>query len=308
MGVDRARLKGRITRISRSAVHDGPGVRTIVFFKGCPLRCRWCHSPETQAIDAELLILKDRCIACGTCVDTCEHGAAVLDEYGPAIDRAVCACCGKCAAACPAGARELQGDLAGVDAVMEVIRRDVPFYDRSGGGVTFSGGEPLMQPSFLLALLERCGAEQIRVAVETCGHASRDVALRVLEHRPLFLYDVKLVDNNRHRVATGMSNAPILANLRELARGGADIVIRFPLVPGVTDDEENVTEVAALAASAGVRRVDVLPYHRAGVAKYDRLGRHYRLDQVPAADTRDTESAAALMRGFGLDVRIGGTA
>lgn len=307
MGTDARPAHGRIARISRSAVHDGPGVRTVVFFKGCPLRCTWCHSPETQAGGAEVLLLRNRCICCGACLDACEHAAARLQADGPAIDRDRCARCGNCAAVCPTGARELQGALLDASAVMDAIRRDVPFYDGSGGGVTFSGGEPLQQPTFLVSLLDRCRAEGVRAAVETCGHAPREAVLRALQYSPLFLYDVKLVDGVRHRAATGASNAAILANLRELADRRADVVIRFPLVPGVTDDEENVRAVASLAASIGVARLDVLPYHRAGVAKYGRLGRVCALEAVPPAEPAAAEETAALMREFGLDVRIGGT-
>lgn len=305
--IDTRPLRGRIARIARGAVHDGPGVRTVVFFKGCPLRCAWCHSPEMQAADAEVLVLPQRCISCGECLRACEHGAAGLPAEGPTIDRPRCARCGACVAACPSGARELLGSFTDVDAVMAVVRRDVPFYDASGGGVTFSGGEPLRQPAFLEALLERCRAEGIHAAIETCGHAPGETILRVLRYAPLFLYDVKLVDHDRHRVATGAANALILANLRELARQRADIVIRFPLVPGITDDEENVSGVAALAASVGAKRVDVLPYHRAGIVRYRRAGRTCRLEDVPAATTKDTASAVAVMQGLGLDVRIGGS-
>jgi pyruvate formate lyase activating enzyme len=300
-------VRGRIARITRSAVHDGPGVRTVVYFKGCPLRCAWCHSPETQASEVDVLLHRSRCVCCGACLQACEHVTARLQADGPTIDRARCARCGRCVEACPTGARERLGVPMDADAVMDAIRRDVPFYDRSSGGVTFSGGEPLMQPSFLVALLERCRAEGIHAAVETCGHAPREAVLRALSRGPLFLYDVKLVDNDRHRSATGASNAAILANLRELAERRADLVIRFPLVPGLTDDEENVRGVATLAASAGVRRVDVLPYHRAGVAKYARLGRDYGLEAVPSATAGDADAAAAIMREFGLDVRIGGS-
>jgi pyruvate formate lyase activating enzyme len=298
---------GRVARIARSAVHDGPGVRTVVYFKGCPLRCAWCHSPETQASESEVLLHRSRCICCGACLQACDHAAARLRADGPAIDRARCQRCECCVDACPAGARERQGVPLDAEAVMTVIRRDVPFYDGSGGGVTCSGGEPLMQPSFLVALLERCRAEGISAAIETCGHASRDAVLRALTQDPLFLYDVKLVDDGRHRAATGASNAPILANLRELAERRARVLIRFPLVPGLTDDEENVRAVAALAVSVGVTRVDVLPYHRAGVPKYARLGRPYGLDDVPAATAADANAAATLMREFGLEVRIGGS-
>jgi pyruvate formate lyase activating enzyme len=299
-------LQGRIARISRSAVHDGPGVRTVVFLKGCPLRCLWCHSPETQALAADILLLRDRCLHCGACVDACEHGAASLDREGPVIERGRCERCGRCTEVCPGGARELQGAWMDETAVLEAIRRDVPFYDVSGGGVTFSGGEPLLQPEFLAAMIRRCRAEGINTAVETCGHASRAAARLVLYERPLFLFDIKLVDDRRHREATGVSNLRILWNFREFAAAGADIVVRFPLVPGINDDDESVTAVAALVAREGVRRIDVLPYHRAGVAKYERLDRSYPLEGTPVPAAEDVESAAALMREFGLDVRIGG--
>jgi pyruvate formate lyase activating enzyme len=193
------------------------------------------------------------------------------------------------------------------DALMRVIRRDVPFYDGSGGGVTFSGGEPLLQPTLLLALLERCRAEGIDAAIETCGYASRRTLLRTAAFAPLYLFDVKIVDEGRHRAMTGASNRPVLANLRTLAARGASVTIRFPLVPGVTDDDDNVYAVGALAASLGIRRIDVLPYHRAGIAKYRRLDREYSLPQAPPIEAAAAEEAAARLRGWGLDARAGGT-
>lgn len=298
---------GRIARIARGSVHDGPGVRTVVFFKGCPLRCRWCHSPETQARDLEVMVLRDRCVRCGACVTACEVGAARLQAAGPATDFALCNSCGTCAQRCPTGARVLVGEWMDADAVMEVVRRDVPFYDASGGGVTFSGGEPLLQPDFLEALLERCRAERIHAAVETCGHVSPESIRRVHRYSPLFLYDLKLADRTRHQQATGASNATILRNLRELAAKGADIIVRFPLVPDVTDSTENLKTVAWLAASAGVRRIDVLPYHRAGLAKYARLERPYTLGHIPEATAESAVAASGVMRRFGIDARVGGS-
>lgn len=301
-------LAGRIARVSRCATHDGPGIRTVVFFKGCPLRCAWCHSPETQALGPEILLLPDRCLRCGACVAACPHGAAALKADGPAIDRRYCRACGTCASACPSGAREITGASIPADALMRVIRRDVPFYDGSGGGVTFSGGEPLLQPTFLAALLERCRAERIDVAIETCGYASRRATLRAAAFAPLFLFDLKIVDDGRHRSMTGVSNRPVLANLRALAARRARITIRLPLVPGVTDDDENVRAVGTLAASLGIVRIDVLPYHRAGIAKYRRLDREYPLPQAPPAEAAAAEAAAGVLRRCGLDVTVGGTA
>ena len=300
-------LTGRIARIVRGSVHDGPGVRTVVFFKGCPLKCRWCHSPETQAHKPEVLLLRERCIRCGTCVAACPGGAARLEPDGPAIDASRCDRCGSCVEVCPTGAREIVGAALGEDDVMEVVRRDVPFYDASGGGVTFSGGEPLLQPDFLEALLGRCRSEGIHVAIETCGHVNTDALRRARRYAPLFLYDLKLADQNRHKSLTGVSNARIVGNLRELAASGADIVIRFPLVPGINDSTENAKGVAWIAVAAGVRRVDVLPYHRAGLAKYARLHRPYTLDHVPAATPERAAAAAAVMRRFGVDARVGGS-
>lgn len=298
---------GGIARIARSSTRDGAGIRTVVFFKGCRLRCLWCHSPETQAFHPEILLRNDRCIGCGACVAVCDREAARLSSHGPAIDRLRCERCGRCAARCPTGARELHGTVMDADGIMRAIRRDVPFYDRSGGGVTFSGGEPFLQPALLEALLERCRVEGIRTAIETCGHGSRRAMLRAWEHAPQFLFDVKLVDDGRHRAATGVSNQLILSNLRVLANRNADIVIRFPLVPGMTDDRANVTAVAALAASIGIGRIDLLPYHRAGIARYARLGRMYPCNGtgIPTADS--IASTATLMRDFGLDVHIGGS-
>lgn len=300
------RVNGRITRIARGAVHDGPGLRTVVFLKGCPLRCRWCHSPETQALQAEVALFRERCIGCGSCVAACEHDAARLTASGPAIDRDRCVHCGRCIDACPAGVRQLEGADIDTDAVMAVVRRDVPFYDGSGGGVTFSGGEPLLQPEFLATLLMQCAREGIHTAVETCGHATREAVLRVLRASPLFLFDLKIAEDARHRKATGVSNQRILSNLRFVANH-AETVVRFPLVPGVTDDEDNVASVASIAVLAGVRRIDVLPYHRAGTAKYTRLDRDYPLDATAAATPEEAENAALVMRKYGLDVRVGGS-
>lgn len=300
-------LAGRIARISRCAVHDGPGIRTAVFFKGCPLRCAWCHSPETQALAPDLLLLPDRCLACGACVSACVRGAATLGDDGPTVDRQRCAACGTCASACPAGAREISGVWMTADALMRVIRRDVPFYDGSGGGVTFSGGEPLLQPTLLVALLEQCRTEGIRTAIETCGYASRRALIRASAFTSLFLFDLKIVDDTRHLAMTGVSNRRVLSNLRELAARQVPITIRFPLIPGLTDDEENVRGIGTLAASLGIARIDVLPYHRAGIAKYRRLDRAYPLADVPPATADAAEAAAQVLRGCGLDARVGGT-
>ena len=282
-------------------------MRTVVFFKGCPLRCRWCHSPETQSQEPEVLVSSDRCIRCGACVTACEAGAARLGPAGPRTNRVLCHGCVSCAVCCPTGARVVVGEWMDAETVMDVVRRDVPFYDASGGGATFSGGEPLLQVDLLEALLERCRTERIHAAVETCGHVDPQAVRRVSRYSPLFLFDLKLAGADQHRRTTGASNSTILRNLRDLAMSGADIVVRYPLIPGINDSAGEVLAVGRLAASVGVRRIDVLPYHRAGLAKYDRLDRPYTLGDIPEASAEGSAAAAEHLRRCGLDVRVGGS-
>lgn len=299
-------MTGTIFRLARFSVHDGPGIRTTVFFKGCPLRCRWCHSPESQSPQPQLAVHADRCLACGTCAEACEQHAIEERDGGYATDLARCRACGACVGRCPSGARELVGRLVTADGLTTEIERDVVFYDESGGGVTFSGGEPFMQPAFLEAMIVRCRARGIHTAIDTCGMADPSVFSRLAALADLVLFDVKAVDPARHQEVTGASNAVILENLRGLATRGHCVRVRFPLVPGMTDDDENVAAVGSLLTGLGLREVDLLAYHRAGLAKYERLG----LDPGPAALTPPTpsevEAAASRLRRCGLDVRMGG--
>ena len=299
-------LVGRIVRIDRGAIHDGPGVRTVIFFKGCPLRCGWCHSPETQAAGPELLLHVERCIACGACATACEVQAAVHAGDHFDVDRARCRACGRCVSACPTGARELAGGVRSLDEVMRDVLRDRAFYDQSGGGVTLSGGEALMQRAFALALLERCRSEGLHTAVETCGLVHPPTLRRAAAIADLFLFDLKLIDPERHRAATRASNRRILANLRELAASRTNVIVRVPLIPGVNDDWHNVALTGALMASLGLARVELLPYHRAGIAKYARLGRMSSFEHVPAASAASVADAAEVLRRAGLDVTAGG--
>lgn len=298
---------GQILRIDRGAVHDGPGVRTVVFFKGCPLTCAWCHSPDTQAAGIQILIYRDRCITCECCVEACDTGAAVRENDHVSVDRARCEVCGRCVDVCPTGAREIAGRAMTVDEVMADVLRDRPFFDLSGGGVTLSGGEPLMQAEFALALLAACRREGIHTAVETCGLVPPDVLMRAAEVVDLFLYDLKLIDDARHRTATRGSNTTILENLAALAAVRQDIIVRFPLVPGVNDDWHNVAATAAFVASLGLARIDVLPYHRAGVARYERLSRPYALDATVPPDDAGVAAVVDVLRRAGLEVHAGGS-
>lgn len=320
-------ITGVVFNIQRFALHDGPGIRTTVFLKGCPLTCWCCHNPESQMAATEIVFHAGRCLHCGACVEACPTGAlaaaggaAGADDAAPAggppgdtaapaahPTPALCVRCGACAEACPAAARELVGREMRADEVLTEVWRDEPFYRESGGGATFSGGEPLLQLDFLEALLRGCRERGVHAALDTCGYAPWEAFERVRGLVDLFLYDLKSLDGDRHRAFTGVGNEPILANLRELVRRGHAVVLRVPVVPGLNDDDGSLEALAALAAGLpGLRGVDLLPYHRLGAEKYARLGRDYRLaDVAPPAPAR-VMAMAAVLRGRGLTVTTGG--
>ena len=300
-------VDGKVLRIERFAIHDGPGIRTTVFLKGCPLRCVWCHSPESQILQPEFMPRPDRCVRCFGCTTACpQHAATPAGDRGP-VAPAACDTCGACAEACPTGARELAGRTMSVDALMAEIERDRIFYDESGGGATFSGGEPLMQPAFLAHVVRSCRNSAIHVAIDTCGHADTGALLDIARDADMFLFDLKMMDEDRHLAYTGASNARILENLERLAAVHSNVLVRFPLIPGVNDDDGNVRATGAFLASLRLTRVDVLPYHRAGLAKYDRLQRPYLLPdtQPPTADRQ--AHVVRLLEDCGLIVRPGGS-
>ena len=291
-------LGGVVFDVKRYTLHDGPGIRTTVYLKGCPLSCDWCHNPEGQAPAPEIVTWERRCIGCGRCVAACPQGDAVLG--GPSCER-----CGRCVAVCPAGAREWIGRWMTVAEVMAEVERDVIFYDQSGGGVTFSGGEPLSQPAFLGALLAAAGEQEIQTVVDTAGYARPAVVEAIAPHVDLFLYDLKLIDDEAHRRHTGVSNRLPLANLRRLAAAGHAIRIRVPIIPGITDGDDNLAAIGRLAGELALA-IDLLPYHRTAADKYGRLARDY-----PLAATRPPEPArmaelAERLKNRGLAVRIGG--
>ena len=299
-------LSGFIFDIKKYSVHDGPGIRTTVFFKGCPLQCAWCHNPESQAGAAEMMFRPQRCRKCGACVEACTSGAIQWSEGGPLTDWGKCVRCGDCVAVCYTEARERIGRAMTAEQALAEIERDVAFYDESGGGVTFSGGEPLMQPLFLANMVGACRAAAIHVAIETCGQADTRALLEIARDTDLFLFDLKLVDDERHRHYTGASNVLILRNLERLMEAHAAVRVRFPLIPGVNDDDANVRATGALLAALGLTRIDVLPYHRAGLAKYDRLRRPYDLPETePPTPDRQTR-VAQLLESCGLIVQTGG--
>lgn len=284
---------GCVFNIMKYAVHDGPGIRTTVFLKGCPLSCLWCHNPESIDPGPQIMVWESKCIGCGDCRLVCEH------EH--------CISCGNCAAVCPSGARERVGRVMTTAEVMREIEKDTVFYDESGGGVTFSGGEPLQQPGFLQKLLVLCKRKMIHTAVDTTGLAPTETLLTVSRHTDLFLYDLKVMDEARHREYTGVSNRQILSNLQELAKNHNNIRIRIPFVPGMNDGEDNLRQTGAFVAGLpGVTRVHLLPYQHMGAEKYHRLKKEYSLPTLRPPDASTVEVAVNILEEYGLTVMIGG--
>lgn len=297
---------GLVFDIRRYSVHDGPGIRTTVFLKGCPLSCLWCHNPESQGRAPVLIYDVHRCIQCAACVDACPHGALALTDVGIRRDSSLCQDEFACVAACPAEARRVVGRWYSAAELLEEIDRDTLFFDESGGGVTFSGGEPLLQWKFLLEVLEMCGARGIHRTVDTAGFTSTAVLLQVAEQTDLFLYDVKTTDPAIHREATGVALEPILRNLEALLASGARVRIRVPLVPGVSDGdhlERMATWLATLPAPEGI---DILPYHPSARDKHQKFGMPWLMDTDEPIPDEVVEKWVARIRHHGFQVTIGG--
>jgi pyruvate formate lyase activating enzyme len=300
-------LKGTIFDIMRYCVHDGPGIRTVVFMKGCPLSCPWCHNPEGMEKHVELSFREDRCLRCGDCYEICPNGAIEKrgEEFFPVREK--CLQCGECVARCVAEARELVGREVTVGDVMGEILRDRPFYDHSGGGVTFSGGEPLFQHEFLEALLKACRAEGIHTVVETTGFTGWSTLERIAASTDLFLYDLKSMDENAHRHATGVGNRRILENLELLSQGGHAVIARIPVIPGVNDDAANLAATATfLISRTQVREVHLLPFHRIGRDKSLRLGKDSAMPDAPILVDPALASLVAIFEAHGLRTIVGG--
>jgi pyruvate formate lyase activating enzyme len=264
---------GLVFDILKFAIHDGPGIRTTVFLKGCPLDCLWCHNPESKDDRVEISYLPAKCVGCGACVAACPRGFHRLADGLHVYDRTACERCGACAVGCYARAIEQVGHLREVGEVLAEVLRDRPFYETSGGGMTISGGEPLAQFGFTRELLARARAEGLHTALDTCGFAPQARYAELLPLVDLFLYDIKTTDPVRHRELTGQPLELIHANLRFLSDSGARLFLRCPLVPGVNDSDAELAGIAALANDlAGVEEIDVAPYHPLGVSKAGRMG------------------------------------
>jgi len=298
---------GLVFNIQKYSVHDGPGIRTTVFLKGCPLHCPWCHNPEGISRRREIVVLESRCLGCGQCRLACRYGTVIPGEGALPARSEVCELCGACVEACPTQARQIVGQELSVSQVLETVLQDQIFYEDSGGGVTFSGGEPLSQPDFLRGLLEACRGRGVRTAVDTCGLAQVEDLLAVAELTDLFLYDFKFMDDAKHRHYTGVSNGLILENLQALGRSHARIWLRVPIIPGINDDPADLEAAARLAAGIpGVQQVNLLPFHRTGLPKSLRLGQESGLAEVQPPSAEAMNRAAGIFTRAGLVVKQGG--
>ena len=296
---------GIIFDVKHFAVHDGPGIRTTVFLKGCPLRCLWCHSPESQSPRAEVAYYPNLCISCGACVEACPHGAQTMGT--PKILRELCKGVGRCAEECYAGATIMYGREASVGEILEEIDKDRLLYETSGGGVTLSGGEPTMQPGFAATLLDALKEHGYHTALDTCGHAERSVFERVLANADLVLYDLKHMDTFTHEEITGVPNGLILANLERAAGSGKTLVVRVPVIPGHNDSPENFKAMAGfLGGLREVEAVELLPYHNLGAPKYMALGRDYSLEGLRTPKPEELKALGRILEAEGLRVVIEG--
>lgn len=297
--------RGLVFNVMRFSVHDGPGIRTTVFLKGCPLRCPWCHNPESQSARPEIIYFPERCARCGDCVRACPNHALTLDGEVH-CDSKLCRRCGTCVETCVARAREIAGEWIAVKDLVRKIERDRVFYEESGGGVTLSGGESLHQAGFAEKLLQSCRAHGIHTVLDTCGYAPPEVFRRVAEQVDLFLFDLKIIDREQHRKSTGAANDYILQNLRWLAGTKREVIVRVPVIPGYTDSESNLSSISQFVRALGLKRIDLLPYHRVAADKYRRLHLEYRLGEValPTAERINAIAHGFAREGFG--VHIGG--
>ena len=299
-----------ITNIQKFSIHDGDGIRTTVFFKGCPLKCEWCHNPETQKFEKEMQVDREKCTGCGACAAVCPNGAIHMEEGRPILDAEACVFCGKCTRFCPTGAREVIGQEYTVKELVKELMKDQMFYEESGGGVTLSGGEVMsMDMDYLLAVAKELKRQDVTLTIDTCGFVPYEKFQELLPYVNTFLYDVKVMDPELHKKYMGTDNALILENLVRLAQDGARIYIRIPTVKEVNGNEENMKETIAFLQEHDIHpaQINLLPYHDTGSGKYRKLDMEYKGTDLHAPDKEEMEALAALFINAGYkNTKIGG--
>jgi pyruvate formate lyase activating enzyme len=299
-------IEGIVFNIQRFSIQDGPGIRTTVFLKGCPLHCTWCSNPESQIFRPEIVHRDSLCTRCGLCIGVCPEKAISMRDKGVSIDRKICTNCGDCLNTCLPGALKILGQTISAGEVFREIKKDADFYRNSGGGVTASGGEPLAQPDFVAALFKLCQDNGIDTCIETCGYANAEALDKVLPYTTLVLYDVKMGDGKSHRKWTGTSNEKILLNLDNAIRSGVPVTIRVPLIPGINDSNQELKKIANIAIGSLKKpgKVELLPYHRFGMGKYQQLDREYELTELTTQKGTELEKMKGLFESFGLECEV----
>lgn len=298
-------IRGLISSIQRFSTEDGPGIRTTVFMKGCPLSCPWCHNPEGLKKEPELMVLSERCIGCGECIKICPNGAIVSTGDRLVTDRGKCTVCGKCVEVCPTEARRIIGRYWTPEELLGEIEKDRVFYEKSEGGVTVSGGEGTFQPQFLIEFMKLCKANGIHTALDTSGYAKWHVLKKVLPFVDLVLLDLKIMEPKKHREILRGSLDLVLENAKKINEAGKRTIIRVPIVPHYTADEENIHQIARFISQLTVvERVELLPFHRMAESKYYQLGRSYPMDDVQPPSGLLMENLKRLMESHGLKVVV----
>lgn len=294
--------------IRRYSINDGPGIRITIFMKGCPLKCAWCHNPESQSPQVQKLYTASKCIGAQDCIEVCPEDALTLTPDGIITDYEACNLCGLCAQACPTKAIEMSGKLYNKKELIEIIERERIHLEQSGGGVTFSGGEPLMHRDFLIEMLNECKRKGLHTAVDTCGFTSGETILKVAKHTDLFLYDLKLMDPVQHKKWTGVDNRSILQNLTMLAKIGTKINIRIPLIKNVNTNKNELTSMAQFISNlpGEIPAVNLLPYHNIASGKYKKLEVEYIQGNMKEPSEKDLQKAVQIFSQLGIETEIGG--
>lgn len=301
----REKVKANIFNIQKFSVHDGPGIRTTVFFKGCPLKCTWCHNPESQNSGSEILYDKNKCTLCGNCIKACQNNAIEIKNNILTTNMDKCTFNGDCIVCCINSARQIAGKEYTVDEVLEEVTKDRIFYKNSRGGVTLSGGEPLIYAEFVEELLMKLKEENIHTAVDTCGYADFKTIEKISKYTDLFLYDLKLIEDDKHILYTGVSNAIIIDNLRRLSITHNNIHLRLPLIEGINADEDNILKILKLIKDINIKKINLLPYHDIAMHKYEKLGRRYSDSMKRPADEK-LKRFREIFEKEGYKVKIGG--